>query len=256
MSDLQCALLVCEKWARRVGMNWALSKWKSQFVISRRMAERYKHVPIPGGEIKTVIEARYLGVLMSANGIMRQSIRERIQMAHATLTTLQSAKLLFSGDDFYYIKMVYRTLIQSKLDYVSFLCPCSTVSYHAFESHLQRLFQSCIGMRVKKPEIPRVLMMFNLETLGDGRRVMANAFASRLCNIQNDDTAADRQKLHARNTQKAFETSISFRRIVTIGRDAYGKDQLMRMKERKRERIQGIMRRPIPRMKGVPLSYE
>ena len=121
-----------------------------------------------------------------------QSMKERVQMAHATLSTLQNAKLLFPGVDLYYMKMVYRTLIQSKMDYASFLCPCSTVAYHASQSLLQRLFQCCIGMRVSKSQIPRLLMMFNLETLSDRRRRLANAFASRLCNIQEDDTATER----------------------------------------------------------------
>ena len=150
------------------------------------------------------------------------------------------------------MKMVYRTLIQSKMVYASFLCPFSTVSYHAFESLLQRLFQCCIGMRVKNSKIPRLLILFNLETLADRRRMMTNAFASRLCNIQDDDTATDRQKLQARNTQKALETPISFRRIVATVREPHGKDQLMRMQERKREQIRGIMCRPTPRMKGLP----
>ena len=68
-----------------------------------------------------------------------------------------------------------------------------------------------------------LLMMFNLETLGDRRRMMANAFASRLCNIQDDDTATDRQKAQARNTQKAMETWISFRRLVATVRAPEGK---------------------------------
>ena len=44
-------------------------------------------------------------------------------MAHATLTTLLSAKFLFAAVDLYYMKMVYRTLIQSKMDFASFLIP-------------------------------------------------------------------------------------------------------------------------------------
>ena len=81
---------------------------------------------------------------------------------------------------------------------------------------------------------------------------MANAFASRLRNIHEDDTATDGQKLQARNTQKALETSISFRRTVATVREPHGKVQLMRMKDRKRERIRGIMGRAIATMKGLP----
>ena len=96
-------------------------------------------------------------------------------MAHAALTTLQNAKLLFAGADLYYMKILYRTLIQSKMDYASFLRPCSSLSYHASQSLLQRLFQCCIGMRFSKSQISRLLVMFNLETIGDRRRIMANA---------------------------------------------------------------------------------
>ena len=95
-------------------------------------------------------------------------------------------------------------------------------------------------------------MVFNLETLGDHRRMIPPAFASRLCNIQDDDTATDRQKAQARNTQKALETSISFHRLAATVRALEGNDQLLRRKDRKRERIRGLMRRPIPRMKGLP----
>ena len=57
MTDLQCELIVCENWAQRVGMTWALSKGKSQVVLSRRMKARYKHFPFAGGVFETVTEA-------------------------------------------------------------------------------------------------------------------------------------------------------------------------------------------------------
>ena len=79
-------------------------------------------------------------------------------------------------------------------------------------------------MRVSKSQLPRLLVMFSLETLGDRRRMMANEFASRLCNIHDDDTATDRQKVQARGTQKALETSISFRRLVATVTAPEGKD--------------------------------
>ena len=104
----------------------------------------------------------------------------------------------------------------------------------------------------KKLQIPTLLIIFNLKTLGDRRRMLADAFASRLCNIQGGDTAIGRQKLQARNTQKALEICISFRRIVETVRIPHGKGQLLRMQDRKRERIRGIMHRPLPGMKGLP----
>ena len=106
-------------------------------------------------------------------------------------------------------------------------------------------------MRVSKAQIPRLRMIFNLETLGDRSRMFANAFASQLCNIQDDDTATERQKVQARNTQKALETSISFGGLVARATVPEGKEQLLRRKETKREGIWGLMRRPIPRMKPL-----
>ena len=127
-----------------------------------------------------------------------------------------------------------------------------TELYRASQRLLQKIFQCCNGMRVGNSQIPKLLMMFNPETLGDFRRMMANAFASRLRNMRDDDTATDRQKVQARNTRKALETSISFRRLVATVRAPEGKDQLLRRKDRKRGRIRGLMCGPIPRMKGLP----
>ena len=94
-------------------------------------------------------------------------------------------------------------------------------------------------------------MVFDIETLAGRRRLLANAFASRLCNIQNENTATGGQKLQTRNTQKALGTSISFRRIPATVRAPHRKDKLVKMEDRKRVRIRGIMRRPILRMKGL-----
>ena len=68
---------------------------------------------------------------------------------------------------------------------------------------------------------------------------MSNALASQLCNIQNDHTATERQKVQACNTQKALETLISFLRFVATVTAPEGEDQLLRRKDRKRERIRG-----------------
>ena len=68
--------------------------------------------------------------------------------------------------------------------------------------------------------------LFNLETLGDLRRMIANDFESRLCNIRDDDTVTGSQKLQARNKQKTLETSISFRWIFAAVGEPHGKDQL------------------------------
>ena len=82
-------------------------------------------------QITTVTQARYLGVVLSANGILECSVKNRIQMSHASLSSLRNAKLTFAGVNPSYAKMVYRTLIESKMDYATFLCPSSADALHA-----------------------------------------------------------------------------------------------------------------------------
>ena len=40
--------------------------------------------------------------------------------------------------------MVYRTLIESKMDYATFLCPSSADALHVFDWLLHRFFQCCL----------------------------------------------------------------------------------------------------------------
>ena len=111
MLDLQRALILCERWALKCGMRWALSKGKSEVLLPSELALQYKTFPLAGGQITTVTEARYLGVVLSANGILECSLKSRIQMSHASLSTLRDATLIFSGVDPSYAKKVYRTFI-------------------------------------------------------------------------------------------------------------------------------------------------
>ena len=116
MHDLQRGLIIWERWALKCGMRWALSKGKSEVLLPPELALQYKTIPFAGvknfgkslaagrvlfagDQIKTFTQARYLGVVLSANGILECSLKNRIQMPHASLSTLHNAKLLFRGVD-------------------------------------------------------------------------------------------------------------------------------------------------------------
>ena len=169
-----------------------------------------KAFPFAGGQIITVTHARYPGVVLSANGILEGSPKNRIQMSHASLSIL----LIFPGVDPSYAKMVYRTFIKSKMDYTTFLCPSSADAMHAFDCLLQRFFKSCVGIRVRQSQILRLLLMVNIDTLGILRRTLANAFAGRLLSILDDDHATVRQKLQENKTQITLNSSEAFQRAV------------------------------------------
>ena len=93
MLDLQRALIICERWALKCGMRWALSKWEREVLLPPELALQYKALPFAGGQITTVTvtQARYLGVVLSTNGILECSLKNRIQMSHASLSTLRNA---------------------------------------------------------------------------------------------------------------------------------------------------------------------
>ena len=131
MLDRQRALIICERWALKCGMRWASSKGKSEVLLPSELALHYKSFPFAGDQITTVNQALYLGVVLSANRILECSLKNRMQMSHASLSTLRNAKLIFLGVDPSYAKMVYRTLIEGKLDYTTSLCPSSADALHA-----------------------------------------------------------------------------------------------------------------------------
>ena len=81
---------------------------------------------------------------------------------------------------------------------------------------------------------------------------MANAFVGRLMNILGDDHVTVRQKLHAKKTQIALNSSEAFQRIVPLVTKPLTKDQIMLMKQSRREKIRRNMRRPVPKWARLP----
>ena len=138
------------------------------------------------------------------------------------------------------------------MDCATFLFPSSAVSLHAFDFLLQRFFQCCLGIRVRQSQIPRLLLMLNIDTLGICRTTLANAFAGRLMSILDDDHATMRQKLRSKKTQIAFNNSDAFQRIVPLLMKPLKKHQNMSMRQTMREIISRNMRRPVPISTRLP----
>ena len=176
-------------------------------------------------------------------------------IAYASLITLRNAKLIFPGADPSYAKIVYRTLIESKMDYATFLCPSSADALHAFDCLLQRFFQCYVGIRVRQSQIPRLLLIFNIDTLGIHRGTLANAFIGRLMSILDDDHATVRQKLQAKETQIALKSSEAFQRIVALVSKLLRKDQTMSMRQNMREIISRPCDAQCPYRRDSPRHY-
>ena len=141
---------------------------------------------------------------------------------------------------------------RKKMDYAPFLCPSSAHALHAFDCLLQRFFQYCLGIRVRKSQIPRLLLIFNIDTLVIRRRTLAKAFAGRLMSILDDDHATVRQKLQAKKTQIALNSSEAFQWIVPLVTKPLRKNQTMSMRQTMREIISRNLRRAVPKNDETP----
>ena len=103
---------------------------------------------------------------------------------------------------------------------------------------------------------PRLLLIFNVGTLGMRRRTLANAFSRRLMSILDDDHATARQKLQAKKTQIALNSSEAFKRIVPLVTKPLRKDQTMSMRQTIRERISRNMPCPVPTLTRLPPALQ
>ena len=148
------------------------------------------------------------------------------------------------------------TFIEGEMDYATFLCPSSADALHAFDCLLQRFFQCCLEIRVLQSQIPRLLLMFNIDTLGIPRRTLDNAFAGRLMSILDDYHATVRQKLQAKKTQIALNSSEAFQRIVPLVTKPLRKDQTKSMRQTMREIISRNMRCPVPISTRLPPALQ
>ena len=129
MVDLERFLITCKEWALKYGMKSALSKVKSEILLPSEFASQYIHHPFACGCIKSVTKARNLGVITSTDGTLECNIRNRIQMAHASLSILQNARLPLPGVDPGYARMVYLNLIQNKWTMLHFCVRLELIQY-------------------------------------------------------------------------------------------------------------------------------
>ena len=74
MLELQRALVTCSKLEKAVGMQWALSKGKSEVLLQRHVADMHPSFPFANGAIETVTESKYLGVRTISQGISPEDI--------------------------------------------------------------------------------------------------------------------------------------------------------------------------------------
>ena len=209
MCDLQAALQLCSTWAQEFGMAWALKKGKRQVLLSPDRAWRYPSFAFAGGKIDTLTKARYLGVTISTTEVLEESAIKRIQNAHMTWTQLKEANVVYCGMDGKYALMVFRSLLQSGIDYACFLSPWGQKATEAYNSLMLRFFGNVLGMRVRVSQLPRLLAIFDRDSIGHRRRAMATRFCIRMKEQCGDESDGEqRARMQAMNTLRDLTLSI------------------------------------------------
>ena len=68
--ELVSALRICSKWANENNMEWSMDAAKSHILLSSTRSRHFKWLPFATGRIQTTTKAKYLGVQVTAHGII------------------------------------------------------------------------------------------------------------------------------------------------------------------------------------------
>ena len=70
LRELFLALRNCSKWAKENSMEWSMDAAKSHIVLSSTRSRHFKWLLFATGRIQTTTKAKYLGVQVTARGII------------------------------------------------------------------------------------------------------------------------------------------------------------------------------------------
>ena len=105
-------------------------------------------------------------------------------------------------------------------------------------------------------QLPRLIAMFNLDTLGARRRALAHSFVRRLKSLRENEETKPRQRSHATNSLLSLRSVRPFRKQVGLRRDPLTKAQGSVLKDRYREAIYKSMKRPFPAGSDLPPALQ
>ena len=111
-------------------------------------------------------KVKYLGLIICAESTQEEGLTKRIETAHATITSLVRRKMLFPGVNATFATMLFFLLSQSNFEYACLLCPGEEAGQNAFNALLRRFFGWAFVIHMRTSQLPRLIAMFNLNTLG------------------------------------------------------------------------------------------
>ena len=146
--ELVLALRICSKLANENNMEWSMDAAKSHILQSSTRSRHFKWPPFATGRIQTTTKAKYLGVQVTARGIIPGLHIKEHQAAHQTITQLLRARIIATGMTPQFARLLYVALIQSKLDYAAILTPVDGVERLGRVRLDMRFFKTILGISV------------------------------------------------------------------------------------------------------------
>ena len=192
-------------------MEWSMDAAKSHILLSSTRSRHFKWLPFATGRIQNTTKAKYLGVQVTAHGIIPGLHIKKYQAAHQTITQLRRARIIVTGMTPPLARLLYVALIQSKLDYASFLTPVDVVERSERVRLDMRFFKTILGISVQPHHVLKLREMFRTEAPYWRRRRLCQALYRRLLGMAErgvqDNEEAGQFGVQARRTLDALESN-------------------------------------------------
>ena len=136
---------------------------------------------------------------------------KKYQAAHQTITQLRRARIIVAGMAPQFARLLYVTLILSKLDFASILKPVDGVERSERVRLDMRFFKTILGISVQPHHVLKFREMFRIEAPYWRRRRLCQGFARRLLGMaergSQENEKAGQCGVQARRTLDALESN-------------------------------------------------
>ena len=212
--ELLVAHRICSKWAKEYKMQWSMDAAKSHVLLNKTRSEHFKSLPFAHGEVQSTTQTKYLGINITAKGIIPGLQNKKYHAAHQTLTQMKRSKVLITGIDPSLARLLYISMIQSTLDYGSILTLLNGKERMERARLDTRFFKSVIGINVQTYQLTKLRAMFRIDAPYWRRRKLCRGIARRLPGLgeaqPGEEEGSGQFRLQARRTLEALEVNSWF----------------------------------------------
>ena len=180
LRELFLALRICSKWANENSMEWSSDAAQSQILLSAARRRNFYWLPFATGRIQTTTKAKYLGVQVTARGIVHGLNVKKYRAANLIITQLCRARIIVTGMTPQLGRLLHVTLIQSKLYYASILTPVDGVGRSERVRLDMIFFKTILGISVQTHHVVKLREMLRIEATYWRRRRLCQAISRRL----------------------------------------------------------------------------